>query len=145
MKIKISLVGIPAVVILASTSFSAAAETEMEEALDKGARQLTSDEIAERFVGKTGTWVSASGDRKIAIHYSEDNVLTGKLLGGDWSGTGYYGVTNDDSICVSWDPTDEGRLRCLDVLVVDGVVTKFNAGDGSLNGSYQKFEDGNTL
>ncbi|CAM3396303.1 hypothetical protein [Halomonas lysinitropha] len=145
MNIKIALSGIFAVVILASTSLSAAAETEMEEALNNGAKQLTADEIAEHFVGKTGTWVSSSGDKKIAIHYSEDNVLTGELLGGDWSGTGYYGVTNVDSICVSWSPGDKGRLRCLDVLVIDGVVTKFNAADGSLNGFYEKFEDGNTL
>lgn len=85
----------------------------MEEALGNGAKQLTADEIAGRLVGNTGTWVAPSGDKKIAIHYGEDNVLTGKLLGGDWSGKGYYGS-----------------------------VTKFNAADGSLNGHYEKIEDG---
>lgn len=144
MNIKATLIKTLAYTVLASSSLSAAAGTAIEEALGNGAKQLTADEIAERLVGKTGTWISASGDKKIAIYYSEDNVLTGKMLGGDWSGTGYYGVTNVDSICVSWDPQDEGRLRCLDVLVVDGVVTKFNA-DGSLNGSYEKFEDGKTF
>lgn len=144
MNLKMALIGIPAFVVLANTSFSASAGTDMEEALDSGAQQLTADEIAEQFVGKTGTWVSPSGDRKMAIHYSEDNDLQGKQIGGDWSATGYYGIADNDSICVSWDSRDEGRLRCLDVLVVDGVVTKFNA-DGNLNGSYEKFEDGNTL
>ncbi|MBB3190709.1 hypothetical protein [Halomonas cerina] len=144
MNIKLSLVGIAAFVVLAGTSLSASAETEMEKALNNGAQQLTADEIAEQFVGKTGIWVSASGDRKMRIHYSEDNVLTGKQVKGEWSGSGYYGVANDDSICVSWDHVDEGRLRCLEVLVVDDVVTKFNV-DGSLNGSYEKFEDGKTF
>lgn len=144
MNVKTTLIGIPAFVVLASSSFDAVAGTEMEEALDNGARQLTADEIAEQFVGKTGIWLSASGDRKMAIHYSEDNDLQGKQIGGDWSATGHYGIADNDSICVSWDGRDEGRLRCLDVLVVDGVVTKFNA-DGSLNGTYESFEDGNAL
>ncbi len=102
---------------------------------------MTADEIAERFVGKTGTWVSASGDRKMLIHYGEDNDLRATPVGGEGSATGYYGITNTDRICVSWDGRDEGRLRCLDVLMVDGTVTKFNA-DGSLNGSYAAFEEG---
>lgn len=144
MSIKLSLISIPAFIVLAGTSLSASAETEMEEALNNGAQQLTADEIAEQFVGKTGTWVSPSGDMRLRIHYSEDNVLTGKQVNGEWSGSGYYGVANDDSICISWDHRDEGRLRCLEVLVVDDVVTKFNV-DGSLNGAYEKFEDGKTF
>ncbi|MCL7940578.1 hypothetical protein M8009_09740 [Halomonas sp. ATCH28] len=144
MNIKMSLIMTLASILLASASSSLAAGTAIKEVLDNGAQQLTADEIAEQFVGKTGTWLSPSGDRKMAIHYGEDNDLQGEQIGGDWSATGYYGITDNDSICVSWDGRDEGRLRCLDVLVVDGVVTKFNA-DGSLNGTYEGFEDGNTL
>lgn len=144
MDIKLSLIGIPAFVVLAGTPLSAAAQTAMEEALNNGAQQLTADEIAEHFIGRTGTWVSPDGDRKMRIHYGEDNALTAKQVDGEWSGSGYYGVANNDSICVSWDQVDEGRLRCLDVLLVDDVVTKFNV-DGSQNGSYEKFEDGKTF
>lgn len=142
MKLKATLIKTLAYAVIAGFSLTVAAESAMEEALGNGAKQLTADEIAGRLVGNTGTWVAPSGDKKIAIHYGEDNVLTGKLLGGDWSGKGYYGIANIDSLCISWDPKDQGRLRCLDVLLVDGVVTKFNAADGSLNGHYEKIEDG---
>ncbi len=66
------------------------------------------------------------------------------MVGGDWSGTGYYGVANDDSICISWEGSDKGRLRCFEVLIVDDIIKKF-AVDGSLNGYYENFEDGKIL
>lgn len=144
MNVNAALFGTLAFVVLATPSSGSAAGTELEEALAGGAKKLSADEIAERFVGKTGTWTSPSGDKTIRIHYGEDNDLTGKMVGADWSGTGYYGIANIDKICVSWEPKDQGRLRCLDVLVVDGTVKKFNA-DGSLNGSYANFEPGKSF
>jgi len=141
MTLKRTLIGTLAFAALAASSFGAAAETAKEKALGAGARQLTSDQIAERFIGTTGTWVSPSGTKKVRIYYGRNNDLHGKLVGGNWSGTGYYGVANDDSICISWAGKDKGRLRCLEVLIDDGVVKKFNV-DGSLNGSYEKFEMG---
>ena len=144
MNVKTTLIGTLAFVALAASSFGAAAESAKEKALKDGAKQLTADEIVERFIGKTGTWVSPSGEKKVRIYYGRNNDLHGKLVGGDWSGTGYYGVANDDSICISWEGGDKGRLRCLDVVIDDGVISKFNV-DGSLNGSYENFEDGNIL
>lgn len=120
---------------------AAAGSTDLEAALEAGADRLNADEIAERFVGKTATFVSALGDKKFLVHYGKDNNITGKLVGGDWSDTGYYAVANDDSICLSWDGSDEGRLRCMAVLVVDGVVEKYKA-DGSLMGRIVAFESG---
>ncbi len=144
MNLKATLIGTLAFVALAASSFGAAAETAEEKALSAGAKQLTSDQIAERFVGRTGTWVSPSGDKKVRIYYGRNNDLHGKLVGGDWSGTGYYGVANDDSICISWEGSDKGRLRCFEVLIDDDVIKKF-AVDGSLNGYYENFEDGKIL
>lgn len=128
-------------VFLTAGGGEAVAATERENALDEGAKELSPDEIAETMVGKTGTWASPSGDMKIEIYYGEENDLHGDMIDGDWSATGLYGVTTDGHVCVSWHGRDEGRFRCLDVLMVDGTVTKFNP-DGSVNGIYEGFEDG---
>lgn len=144
MDIKTTLTRTSAVFLLAASSFAVSAGTEKDEALSNGAKQLTADEIAERFTDATVTFASASGDKRFLIYYGEDNDVAGKMLGGDWSDTGFYGVANDDSICLSWENSDKPRLRCMDVLVVDGVVKKFKA-DGSLSGSIVKFEEGKKL
>lgn len=121
--------------------FAAAEMTAMERALEAGAKTLGSDEIAETMVGKTVKWVAASSDKEVLIHYGEDNSIEGRLIGGDWTGTGFYGVTTDDRICLSWDGRDAGRLRCLHVLMIDGTPHKFRA-DGSESGALVRIEDG---
>ena len=141
MSIKTILIGTLTSVLLATLSFSAAAGTDREEALNNGATQLTADEIAERFAGKTVTFVSASGEKRFSIYYSEGNEVAGKKIDGDWSDTGYYAIADNDTICLSWNNRDKPRLRCMYVLMVDGVVQKFKA-DGSLSGSIVKFEEG---
>ena len=141
---KTTMMGVLAALGLIAASGPALAGSALDKALAEGAERLSADAIAERFVGHTGTWISASGEKEIAIHYGEDNALEAEMVGGGWTGTGYYGITDTDRICVSWDGRDAGRLRCLDVLVVDGTVTKFNA-DGSLNGTYAGFEEGKAL
>lgn len=130
-----------AVVMAAAAPLVFAGTTDEQAALEAGAERLTSDQIAERFVGQTVTFVSASGDKTFLIHYGEDNNVAGRMVGGGWSDTGYYAVANDDSICLSWNGSDKGRLRCMTVLVVDGVVKKYKA-DGSLSGSIVAFETG---
>jgi len=120
---------------------AAAAGTAMQKAMDEGADRLTSDEIANMFTGKTATFISASGEKKFLVHYGTDNSIHGKLVGGGWKGEGFYGVANDDQICLSWDGQDKGRLRCLNVVVVDGEAHKFRA-DGSLMGRIVAWEDG---
>lgn len=144
MKIMTMLTGTSAILLLAASSFAVAGETDKEKALSNGARQLTADELAQRFAGETVTFESASGDKRFLIYYGEGNDLAGKMVGGDWSDTGFYGVANDDSICLSWEHSDKPRLRCMDVLIVDGVAKKFKA-DGSLSGSVVKFEEGKKL
>ena len=113
----------------------------LEAAVAKGANRLTADQISKRFIGRTGIWLSADGKKQIAIYYGANNDLHAKKVGGGWTGNGFYGVTDSNRICIAWKGRDKGRLRCLDVLVVKGVVTKFNA-DGSLNGTYKSIEAG---
>lgn len=125
----------------APTGPAIATETAREAALADGAQELNPDQIAEQFVGRTGTWVAASGDKTVEVYYGPDNDLHGNLVGGGWTGTGLYGVSSDGRICIAWDGPDNGRLRCLDVLVVDGAVVKYNP-DGSRNGHYTEFTDG---
>ena len=125
-------------------AFAAAEMTAMERALEAGAKTLGSDEIAETMVGKTVKWVAASSDKEVLIHYGEDNSIEGRLIGGDWTGTGFYGVTTDGRICLSWHGRDAGRLRCLHVLMIDGTPHKFRA-DGSESGALVRIEDGRSF
>lgn len=130
-----------AAVVASGPRPAVAGSNDLEAALEAGAKRLTADQIAERFVGKTVTFVSAAGNKRFLIHYGEDNDVAGKMVGGDWSDTGYYAVADDDSICLSWKGSDKGRLRCMTVLVVDEVVKKYKA-NGSLSGRIVAFETG---
>ena len=125
-----------------TATFTATAATPKETALLDGARALTAEEIAERYVGKTVTF--RRGDKQFLVYYGADNTVAGELIGGGWSDTGYYGITNANTICLSWASSDEGRLGCYDVLDLDGVVHKFNP-DGSLAGNVLIFQDGKTF
>lgn len=128
-----------ALAILAVTSMPAWAGTAEEKALEHGGEKLNSEEIAERLVGKTVTF--EAGDKTFLVHYGKDNTVAGKLIGGDWSDTGIYGVTMADRICLSWNKSDEGRLRCMTVIATGGILKKFNA-DGSYFGDIVAFEEG---
>ena len=141
MSTKASLIGALTLAVLAILSTDANAQTEQEEAITAGAKQLTSEEIAGLVVGKTVT--ARSGEKKFYFHYSEDNVLSGKLIGGDWSGAGYYGITDDDRLCLSMSK-DKGRLRCVTLLRLDGSVRKYNV-DGKMTFELLEFRDGNQL
>jgi len=136
---KTTLIGTLASALLALPAAGTAGETALERALDNGARQLGAEEIAERLVGKTVR--ATSGGKEFLFHYSEDNVLSGKLIGGDWSDTGYYGITDDDRLCLSMSK-DEGRLRCVTLLRHgDGSVKKYNV-DGDMSFELLEFHDG---
>lgn len=138
MNTKASLAGALAFVALAAWSAGAAAETAQAMAIKAGATQLTADEIADRIVGKTVTAVS--GKKRFLFHYSRDNVLSGKLIGGKWSDTGYYGITDDNRVCLSMS-RDKGRLRCLTLLDQGGAVSKYNVA-GKMIFELLKFQDG---
>ena len=141
MGIKTALIGTLALAVLAASSVGVAAHTAKEKAINVGAKQLTSEEIADLLVGKTVT--AKSGEKRFLFHYSDDNVLSGKLIGGGWSGTGYYGITDDDRVCLSMSK-DNGRLRCLTLLGLDGAVKKYNV-DGKMTFELLEFQEGNRL
>jgi hypothetical protein len=128
---------------LSLTAHSASADNTLQSALDGDAEQLVANEIAERFVGQTGTWVSGDGARKIEIFYGEDNALFASPVDEAKQRSGFYGITDTDRICISWDGGND-RLRCLDVVESDGTVAKYNA-NGSLNGTYAQFTDGRSF
>lgn len=138
------LIGSLAGLAMAGLATIANAGSDLEKALAAGAERLTSNEIAERLTGKTGLFLVGGGDKRIMIYYGENNELVAKPVGGDSVLTGFYAVTDRDTICIGWDKKDLPRLRCLDALLLDGVVYKYNT-DGSFSGSYEKFEDGKIL
>ncbi|RMF00650.1 MAG: hypothetical protein D6773_11130, partial [Alphaproteobacteria bacterium] len=127
MNMRLVITGAITALALGAAWEGAEAGSAMQKALDNGATRLTADQIAEQFVGRTGIWISASGDKKIAIYYGRDNDLHAQKIGGGWSAKGYYGIADTNNICISWAGKDKGRLRCFDVLIVNGVVTKYKA------------------
>ena len=141
MRIRAALIGTLALAVLASSSAGAVAQTAREKALNAGAKQLSSSEIADLVVGKTVT--AKSGKKRFLFHYSHQNVLSGKLIGGGWSDTGYYGITDDNRMCVSISK-DKGRLRCLTLLVRDGAVKKYNT-KGAMTFELLGFKKGNHM
>lgn len=118
----------------------AQAETALQKATAVGHR-LTSEEISEKLVDQTIT--ARAGDKTFVFYYGADNTLVGRMVGGDWSDTGYYGVTDGDQVCLSMTP-DEGRLRCMSLVAQDGIVQKFNVA-GELTFELLSFEAGNKL
>ena len=102
----------------------AIAETAKQQAVAAGASQLTANEIAALIVGNTVT--ARLGGKEFLFFYGDDNVITGQLVDGGWSDSGYYGITDEDSICLSM-TKDEGRLRCMTLFSQDGTTRKFNA------------------
>lgn len=141
MAIKPMVIGSLALLVVAVSAHVAHAETDQEKAIRMGAKQLTSEEIADLLVGKTV--MARSGEKQFYFYYSEDNVLSGKLIGGDWSDSGYYGITDDNRVCLSM-TKDKGRLRCLTLLVNDGAVKKYNV-DGKMTFELLEFTEGNQL
>ena len=136
-----ALAGILAITGVAVSSAGAAAETAREKAIEAGASQLSADQIADRIVGKTVT--AAAGDKRFLFHYSADNVLSGMLIGGGWSDTGYYGITDDNRVCLSMSQ-DKGRLRCLTLLEQNGAVKKYRT-DGKMSFELLEYNEGKTF
>ena len=113
----------------------------LQDAMATGATQLSAAEIAELIVGKTVK--AKSGKKTFMFHYSDNNVLAGKLVGGNWSGSGYYGITDDNRVCVSM-KKDNGRLRCMKVVKQGSAVRKYDV-TGKMTFELLEFRDGNQL
>ena len=51
-------------------------------------------------------------------------------------------MTDRDQVCLGWEGRDLPKLRCMDVVEIDGVLHKYKT-DGSLSGRIIDFADGN--
>ena len=121
-------------------AFPAQAQTALDAAIADG-HSLTAEDISDMIVDHTVT--ARAGDRTFIFYYGPDNSLIGRMVGGEWSDAGYYGITDGDKVCLSMTP-DKGRLRCMSLVARDGVVQKFNAA-GELTFELLSFEEGNKL
>lgn len=125
-------------IALTVTGPAVASSSDFEAALAGGGERLSSEEIADLIVGKT---VSAKlGDKRFLFFYGPDNVLSGQLVGGNWSDEGFYGITDDDRVCVSM-TKDTGRLRCLTLVRQGDQLRKYTA-DGSASFELLEFQNG---
>lgn len=138
-----TLIGLVAGITILGLATGAQADSDIEKALKAGGTRLTSDEIAERLTGKTVTFVSAKTGDKYLVYYGEDNNTAGRKVGGDKTKVGFHAVNDRDQICLGWEGSDLPRLRCMDVLLIDGKMHKFTA-DGSLSGHISETAEGNT-
>lgn len=129
--------------LLAGLASPAHAGSDLEKALAAGGKRLTGEEIAERLTGKTVTFVSEKTGDKFLVFYGVGNETAGRKVGSDTAMTGFHAVTDRDHICLGWQGRGLPRLRCVDVLLIDGVLHKFKA-DGSLSGRIIELADGNT-
>ena len=129
--------------IAATYASSALAGSEFEKALADGAQKLTSDQLQERLTGKTVTFVAAGSGDQFLVYYGENNDSASRKVGGDKSATGFHAFTDRDQICIGWEGRDLPRLRCVDVLLIDGTMYKFKV-DGSLSGHITELVDGDT-
>ena len=142
MTFKSTTIGLLTGLALVAWAPLAEAGSAMQKSLADGAERLTADEIADLLVGNTVK--ARARDKEFLFHYSTDNVISGRLIGGDWSDEGYYGIADTDQVCLSV-TKDEGRLRCLTLLRgEDGVVRKYNA-EGAMTFELLEVAEGNLL
>ncbi len=127
--------------LAALTATAIAAASDRQEALQQGAVVMTSEEIEALIVGNTVK--ARAGDKLFLFHYGDDNLLSGRLIDGKWSGAGYYGITDGDRVCVSM-PKDKGRLRCLTLMKQDGAIRKYDA-KGDMTFEFIEIQSGNRL
>lgn len=129
--------------VAAALATPALAETAMEKALAAGAERMTADEIAERLAGKTVTFEFASTGDRVLVFYDGANGVLIRKIGSDAVVQGFYAVSAADHICLGTKGDEPIRLRCLNVLLIDDQMHKFEI-DGSLRGRVVEEVAGNT-
>lgn len=139
-----TLISLISAAALAGLASSAQAGSEFEKAMADGAKKLTGEEIAERIKGKTLTFVAASTGDKYLVYYGEMNEIAGRKVGASGTNTGFHAITDRDQVCLGWEGRDLPKLRCVDVVLIDGVMHKFKA-DGTLSGYISEVADGNAV
>lgn len=132
------------ILFTASLASAASAETQMEKALADGAKRMTADEIAERLAGKTVTFERAASGDQFYVFYDGTNGTLIKKVGTDKVMEGFYAFSLADHVCVGLKGDQPIRLRCVNVLLVDGEMQKYEL-DGSLRGRIIEEAQGNLM
>ncbi len=136
-----SLIG---VLVAASFSTTNASETEMRDALDEGATRLTADQIVERLADRTVTFENANTGARWLVYYDTRNGTILRPEDSDERMEGFYATDLSDHICIGVYGDEPMRLRCVNVLLIDGVMHKFEL-DGSLRGRIVEEVSGNMI
>lgn len=119
----------------------ALAETDLEKALANGAERMTAEMVASRLADKTVTFENANTGARALVYYDGVNATRIKIEGKDIL-EGFYAFDLADHVCVGVWGDQPMRLRCVDVLLIDGLMHKFEL-DGSLRGRVIEEVDGN--
>lgn len=141
MKTTTALIGL---LVTAGFAAGASASTQMEEALANGGTQMTADEITERLAGKTVTFEYATSGAKALVYYDGTNSFLIKQLDSGDVIEGFYAVDLADHICLGAHGKEPMRLRCVNVLLIDGMMHKYEL-DGSLRGRVIEEVSGNIM
>lgn len=141
---RVRLTALTAALVAAGIATMATAATDMEQALAEGAKRMSAEQIAARLDSKTVTFEQAASGDRFLVYYDGVNGTLLKKVGGDTVMEGFYAVTVADRICFGMKGDAPMRLRCVDVLLIDDMMHKFEA-DGSLRGRVVEEEDGNLM
>ena len=131
-----------AAVLAAGTAVAAPAQTDMEKALANGAVRMTGDQIAERLADTTVVFENSASGARTLVYYDGENGTVLKPVGSNGSIKGFYAVDLADHVCLGVHGDGPMRLRCVNVLLVDGTMHKFEL-DGSLRGRVIEEAPGN--
>lgn len=137
------LTAVASLTLATTLATAAVAGSEMEAALSAGAQRMTSNEIAEQLAGKTVTFENAISGSQTLVYYDGANGMILKPVGADERIDGFYAVDLADHVCTGVYGDEPLRLRCLNVVEIDGVIHKFEL-DGSLRGRIVEEAEGNT-
>jgi hypothetical protein len=121
-----------------------ASASALEDALAKGATRLSAEEINKRLADKTVTFENLNSGAKVLVYYDGRNGTILKPVGSDRTLTGFYATDLADHVCLGVHGDGPMRLRCVDVLLVDGVMHKYEL-DGSLRGRITESVTGNII
>ncbi|MES0826780.1 hypothetical protein [Ruegeria sp. SCP11] len=132
-----------ALLALTALSTPALAETQLENALANGAHRLTAEEVSIRLADKTVTFENANTGAKALVYYDGSNSTKLKLEDGTML-DGFYAFDLADHVCVGVYGNEPMRLRCVHVVLIDGVMHKFEL-DGSLRGRIIEEVSGNVI
>ncbi|PWE33822.1 hypothetical protein DDZ14_03945 [Maritimibacter sp. 55A14] len=131
-------------IAIAAAAATGATATEMEDALTNGATQLTADQIEARLADKTVKFENMNTGAKVLVYYDGGNGMVLKPVGSEKTLDGFYATDLANHVCLGIRGKEPMRLRCVNVLMIDGAMHKFEL-DGSLRGRIIESVDGNMI